>query len=346
MKIIQSAAIAMLLIGLAILLYFLNKAGVDGYVISNKIATNYTVSGQFGDFVGGVVGTFFALSGTLLIFLNFREQTKENKRSGFESSFFEMMRLYRENVSEMKYRKPTPTGTLTYENRQVLREITKEFIECYRDVKKFSDSENLDTYFNPPYAKKLKKIATKINPEINLIEMAIIDLAFMIVFYGVNWEGDTIIKDNVSRKYKKNYYPRLLHYIQLKPKNPNTPIFEDWSTLRSLHSVEFHKLINDLYISKNDPKNIRTPYALAKKFTLDTNYERYYDGHQFRLGHYFRHLHQSYKYLNNHPDLTEKEKYEYGKLYRAQLSTDEQILLFVNSISSLGMNWELTFKNI
>ena len=74
-------------------------------------------------------------------------------------------------------------------------------------------------------------------------------------------------------------------------------------------------------------------------------YEKYYGGHQFRLGHYFRHLFQSYKYLNNHPDLLDKEKYEYGKMYRAQLSTYEQALLLVNSISSLGMKWELTPEN-
>ena len=67
----------------------------------------------------------------------------------------------------------------------------------------------------------------------------------------------------------------------------------------------------------------------------------YYNGHQHRLSHYFRHLFQSYKYLNSQKNLPEKEKYFYAKMLRAQLSTYEQALLFVNSLSSSGMNWEL-----
>ena len=75
---------------------------------------------------------------------------------------------------------------------------------------------------------------------------------------------------------------------------------------------------------------------------IDKKYEKYYGGHQHRLGHYYRHLFQSYKYLNYHKELTETEKKFYGKTLRAQLSTYEQALLFVNSLSSLGMKWEFT----
>lgn len=71
-------------------------------------------------------------------------------------------------------------------------------------------------------------------------------------------------------------------------------------------------------------------------------FEKYYNGHQHRLGHYFRHLFQSYKYLNNQNDLTSEENYFFGKTLRAQLSTYEQAILFFNSISSIGMKWEYT----
>ncbi|KEQ31648.1 hypothetical protein N180_15530 [Pedobacter antarcticus 4BY] len=90
--------------------------------------------------------------------------------------------------------------------------------------------------------------------------------------------------------------------------------------------------------------------AVIKKPTLSANelnylarndYMKYYGGHQHRLGHYFRHLFQTYKYLHYHPNLNMKEKYFYGKTLRAQLSTYEQALLFINSISTVGMKWEL-----
>lgn len=67
--------------------------------------------------------------------------------------------------------------------------------------------------------------------------------------------------------------------------------------------------------------------------------EKYYGGHQHRLGHYFRHLFQSYKFLSGQK-FNDREKYFYGKILRAQLSTYEQCIFFINSLSSLGFKWE------
>ena len=77
------------------------------------------------------------------------------------------------------------------------------------------------------------------------------------------------------------------------------------------------------------------------KFQKKLNYEKCYIGRQSYFGHYFRHLFQTYKYLNENI-LDKKEKYKYGKMLRAQLSTYEQGILLINSISSLGMKWEFT----
>jgi hypothetical protein len=73
-----------------------------------------------------------------------------------------------------------------------------------------------------------------------------------------------------------------------------------------------------------------------------------FDGHQSRLGHYYRHLFQSVRYINEQPKnlLSYKEKYEYVKTLRAQLSNQEQALLFLNSLSDLGLPWERSNKII
>ncbi|MGS0523790.1 hypothetical protein ACU8V7_00020 [Zobellia nedashkovskayae] len=135
-KTIQFFAWAFLVLGCIILIVFLNKASIDGYTISNGVPTNYETTGQFGDFIGGVVGTFFALVGTLLIFLTFKEQSANNKRIAFESSFFEMIRLYRANVNDITYTKTKNKKEIVYEKRQAFRIIFNEFIDCYREVKK------------------------------------------------------------------------------------------------------------------------------------------------------------------------------------------------------------------
>ena len=344
-KKVQIIAWIFTIIGCIIIILFLRKASLDGFSISFDDPTDYTSTGQFGDFIGGVVGTFFALAGTLLIFLSFLQQTKENKRTAFESSFFEMIRLHRENVSELRYHKFRKSEEHIYENRQVINLIFKEFIECYREVKKFSNSSQIEDYLTPKYITKLKTITSKINPRISLIELAIIDISWNIVFYGLSVEGESVIRKSFLKKYNRKYYYKLLFYIKLKPKKSNSIRFSNWTVLRGLELNQLHPLINELYENRIHPEQTEGLSENAKELKVHLNYEKYYGGHQFRLGHYFRHLFQSYKYLNQHNDLDENQKYFYGKLLRAQFSTYEQALIFINSISSLGMKWEYNPEN-
>lgn len=339
-KSIERLAWAFLILGIGTLFYFLSKSSIDGYKVFSTNKTDYAATGQFGDFVGGVIGTFFALAGTLLIYLSFTAQTKENKRNAFEASFFEMMKIYRENINELRYRKYKLDDHVIYENRQVIREIFTEFIECYREVRKFSNSNKIEDYFNPRYANTLKEIVEKINPNISLIELARIDIAYSIVFYGIGIEGESIIKKNIKRKYNSEYYYKLVFWIKMKPKKSNVVRYSLWKQARDMNLKDLHELVDELYANRSHPEKSGNLSNLAKDFKMNLDYEKYYGGHQFRLGHFFRHLFQSYKYLNNHKDLTAKEKYAYGKMFRAQLSTYEQALLFVNSISTIGMKWE------
>lgn len=64
-----------------------------------------------------------------------------------------------------------------------------------------------------------------------------------------------------------------------------------------------------------------------------------FEGHQSRLGHYYRHLYQLIRYVDRSKVISEDDKYEFGKTVRAQLSTHEQALLLLNSLTPLGRNW-------
>ena len=63
-----------------------------------------------------------------------------------------------------------------------------------------------------------------------------------------------------------------------------------------------------------------------------------FEGHQSRLGHYYRHLYQMVRYVDKQA-LDDREKYEYVKTIRAQLSTHEQALLLLNSLTPVGHPW-------
>ena len=70
-----------------------------------------------------------------------------------------------------------------------------------------------------------------------------------------------------------------------------------------------------------------------------------FGGHMSRLGHYFRHLFQTVNYVHSADFLTRDEKYDYVKTLRAQLSTEELVIFFFNSLSLFGEKWELSVKN-
>ncbi|KAB2877533.1 hypothetical protein F9K33_16230 [bacterium] len=62
-------------------------------------------------------------------------------------------------------------------------------------------------------------------------------------------------------------------------------------------------------------------------------------GHINKLGHYFRHLFQIVKYVDEQDDSIVTKKYDYLKTLRAQLSTHEQLLMYYNAMSSMGEPW-------
>jgi hypothetical protein len=64
-----------------------------------------------------------------------------------------------------------------------------------------------------------------------------------------------------------------------------------------------------------------------------------FEGHQSRLGHYYRHLYQTVSFVENKGRPLNINIYEYVKTIRAQLSTHEQALLLINSQTPLGKNW-------
>jgi hypothetical protein len=62
-----------------------------------------------------------------------------------------------------------------------------------------------------------------------------------------------------------------------------------------------------------------------------------FEGHQSRLGHYYRHLYQAVGYVDQ--QTIKLDKYEYVKTIRAQLSNHEQAMLLLNSLTPIGKDW-------
>lgn len=310
------------------------------YKVSYKEKILMAETGQVGDFIGGIVGTLFALSGTILIYLSFKSQTKQNKREAFEATFFEMLKIHRENVAELSYSKFDGQQFNDSNNRKVFRLIYGEFIECFHEVNKFYRTTS--NILTPEYTEKLKLIIDRINPQIELKELAMVDIAYSIVFFGIGEEGDKVLRFRFRNKYEETNIFQLLQYIKLKPKRENQDRFKNWEYISSLEIKQIRIVVEDIYNYKRNSKARKILTEDELKYLTENKFEKYYGGHQFRLGHYYRHLFQAYKYLHLSKNISAKNKYFYAKTLRAQLSSYEQAMLFINSISTLGMKWEFT----
>lgn len=340
--------IVLTLSGVIVSVYFFVELQRDYTVVSDS-SIDLTKSGEVGDFIGGVIGTIFSFTGIILLVLTLNEQSKTSFKDRFESNFFELLKLHRQNVDEIIIEKKVfvshgKSETKTFEKRKAFAQIMDDFVICRTEVKPFFRKKREDDIYEENYAKQLKDKFKITNSNLNLTYLAKINIPYCIVFYGVDSEGIMILKRLFKGKYKEKFTEDLLNYVRLKPVEESY-YWNKWSSISEIKNyktrIQVAKLIQ---LRRNDlSSNINVEVdTLTDMYFYKNNFVKYYGGHQFRLGHYFRHLFQSFKYVNTQSKLSEDEKYFYAKTLRAQLSTYEQALLFVNSLSFLGLVWDLT----
>ncbi|WP_345948849.1 putative phage abortive infection protein [Mucilaginibacter sp. PAMB04274] len=340
-----------------------NKANAEP--TQDDVKDYWTINGTRGDFTAGVVGTFFSLGAFIYLYLSFKKQRESNEvqlkafqHDKIENRFFELIRIHRENVSEMslKYvdvsliikddlpRLKKSTRTLT--NRQVFHAIYLQYVALVGEVGFVFHGLKENDIYDDSYLLQLRANTTLNERKIDLVKYAKADLYYLIVFFGVGKIGITSIENFTKGKYKKEIVDKLVKLAAMKPKQ-DSKYFEKWLWSNSHKKKEeiFDKI---LAIRKDASLPQMTPYQIkyrGKAFEVQLYYpgvyEKYYGGHQFRLGHYFRHLYQTAQFINNQPDLWEEDQREYLRHLRGQISTAEQIVFFLNSLSQLGRVWEL-----
>lgn len=289
-------------------LIFINKSSQD-------IATS----------VSGIFGTALGFFGSILVYQAFREQVKANKLIQkqfriqiFESRLYKMLDIYNVNVSDLKFfsRK---TGKL-FESKAAFYQMISNYNKLKKEILAFNKAKNYatDQIIELDYKNKLYNIKENINIEV----LSILELSYVIFFYGVGVTGRKNIKSLFEKKYDKEYLNKLLNFLSNKPIEHNTSeeVKKNWKTI----FVDFEDF--------DSPNN--------------NSFDKYYNGHQSNLGHYYRHMYMIIKFIDEEPILTYLEKWEYSKLLRTQLSNHEQELFFLNSISILGRDWELNQNDL
>ena len=261
---------------------------------------DFSNTGGIGDTIGGIMNPFIAISGVLLTFLAFFIQFKANnqqreqfrvelnaqneqfKKTQFENQFYEMLKLHKDNVSELEIRlikfiKGSGKNEKieeTIRGRNTFNLFIKELELCYYVAKINFPDKDYKTWINEAYG---------------------------VFFHGLN--------DNLIEKH--NYF----------------------------------EILNEIKKSHFGSNFTSLGYIVKAHSRVIWNYELNYpifDGYSSQLAHYYRHLFQTVKYISSQNEklISYEEKRKYLRILRAQLSNQEQAMLFYNWLSDFGRQWE------
>jgi len=311
------------------LLFYLST----GVYLSSTIDTK--VWAQFGAFMGA-----FLLATTLIY------QIRAFHRQQVEAKFFELIKYYRANIDEMKFRNPfyyeDKNGRKVDEEYVTGRRVIKTIFEQYKVARKiakglefsgnyFFNKNNRYGKFTEIYVNNWKNDSRDlITKEKWISNLKINEVAYLITFWGIPID---------TAEELKNYLECILSKTQLKDLTDNIKriitiydfdgIKAKYSGNLKLSDRDIYKILNTTDLPKSDNTNIK-----------------FFGGHQYHLGHFFRHLYQAVKYIDQQPDwlFSFDEKYDYIRTLRAQMSNYEQAVFFINSLTALGRKWEYENK--
>ena len=223
---------------------------------------NIEGAAQLGDFVGVLIGSIFTLVSIVLLYSTLKDQRTSSTIEKFETKYFELIRMHRENVAEMSLEE--------HLGKKIFVILIREFREILKITLKISKKCNLN-----------------FGPKKNFV------ISFNALVYGVGPNSSRMLKESL-KGYDINFV------------------------------TEFEQALN----------NSETKETIKKERNLKYTP---FEGHQSRLGHYYRHLNQTVLYVDN--QTLKIDKYEYVKIIRAQLTTHEQALFFINSLTPMGKGW-------
>ncbi|WP_343692624.1 putative phage abortive infection protein [Chitinophaga sp.] len=326
-----------LVLGLTIIGYFINWVCDRPSVFLRyptlaleKLAT----LGAVGDANGGLMGPPIAIASAILTFLAFFIQYLANWEQ--KHQFNLSLDLQRRQYKEDKYNKFLEDEKQQKEaHRERIESRFFELIKLHKEnVNEIYLSNDLSgrRCFNSMFYEFKSVfdiiIEVKKNMEkqmgIKLKNVDATSMAYNIFFFGIGY--------NSEKLYESSFNDDELKIFNKKNIDPN--------------SFQFECVKEKLETYKNEVQSLlEKTNSLNKKRSNWPIHFRYkpYDGHANWLGHYYRHLFQTARYILMDKILDLQEKRQYLRTLRAQLSNFEQLLLFYNAYSWFQEEWDQLF---
>ncbi len=147
----------------------------------------------------------------------------------------------------------------------------------------------------------------------------IMNLSYNIFFFGIGENSEKSYYNKLNDN-EKIVFEKVIHSLDLL----------QITYIESNKNIKVHQNNNTIPIIDTDGKEI-----CKKEFR-----HLPFNGHSSKLGHYYRHLFQTINFITKQKLLSEKEKYEYVKTLRSQLSNFEQLMIYYNSVSWFEDAWK------
>lgn len=318
-------AVFLLLLGFIILPLMTRYSWVD-----------FTKTGQIGDTFGGIINPFVAIVGVFLTYMAFYMQYEANiqQREQFK-------RQLNEDRAQFEYQLKENQSSL----EQQLASDKRHFQEELLIQKKQFNKSRIETQFYEMlklHKENVNEISISVLP-VDLDhnkKLDIIDVSGRRAFDHLVEELRIIyyvtkkhFSENSSEKNLRIAYEFFFFGVNGANNNKSDLLKDDLLEIRRKHKSKYPQyFLNELRLALNDKEYNMEFYCPLNLF----------NSYSSQFAHYYRHLFQTVKFVASQDKnlLSYEEKRKYLRILRAQLSNNEQAMLFYNWKGGFGYAWE------
>lgn len=254
----------------------------------------------YGSFVGGFAGVI----GIYYLYKTLKSQNESQQLASFENRYIQLITFHRDLTYSLRIENTSQYADARIEGRALFGLILKMVDEARVLVNSsFKDNDIQSIYKSDSEYNKDCKIWGANNVALRTE----INIAYLITFIGVSSVSIDLLKKTLKKHYADAFSDSIVERFQ------------------------------QILKGETNDEEKKNPLSKAKDIL---NNEKKYAGVQDVLGNYFRLLYNTVCYLHEQKWIDKEDRYTYAKMLRCQLTDNEEILLFYNSLSDFGTDWE------
>ena len=313
-----------LLIFVALLFIIISFILPSIFTINSTIFEDLSNTEGIGDTISGLMTPFITLSGVLITFLAFYMQFRANQlqRELFNQQLISEKQKFADTLSEQK----KESTHNQFENQFY------EMIKLHKDNANEISIDFIEIDGVPSQSFNVNKTQYRLFGR-KCFDYFLEEL--MIIYHVAKFSYPLNNKNYWLAEAYRIFFHGLQEHSSISNSNGNDILQAEFeNTLIKLRNS--HKGSN-FQLLKFQFREIETLKETIFRFRMNYNL---FEGYSSFLGHYYRHLFQIVKFVSNREFLTYEDKRNYLRILRAQLSNQEQVMLFYNWLSGYGSSWE------